>query len=62
LSPTRKGCEYKISHSAKIKILIIGRKAERYVVSIAVKDVKEEVDSLLFGIGFIDGYGYFVVG
>jgi len=43
LSPTRKGCEYQISHNAKIKIPIVGRKVEKYIVSKAAEDVKKEM-------------------
>ena len=46
LSPTRKGCEYKISHSAKIKIPIVGRKVEKYIINTAAEDVKKEMDYL----------------
>jgi hypothetical protein len=51
LSPTRKGCEYKISHSAKIKIPVVGRKVEKYIVNTAAGDVKKEMDYLRSALG-----------
>jgi hypothetical protein len=51
LSPTWKGCEYKISHSAKIKIPVVGRKVEKYIVNTAADDVKKEMDYLRSALG-----------
>ena len=46
LSPTAKGCEYEISHKAKIKVPVVGRKVEKYIVNSAAEDVKEEMEYL----------------
>ena len=46
LSPTKKGCEFKVSHKAKIKIPLIGRKVEKFIVKTIGEDVQREMDYL----------------
>jgi hypothetical protein len=43
LSPDKKGCVYQISHEAKMKIPLVGRKVEQYIVKKAAEDVKKEM-------------------
>ena len=51
LSPAAKGCEYQISHKANIKIPVVGRKVQKYIVDTAAKDVKKEIDYLRSALG-----------
>jgi hypothetical protein len=46
LSAAKKGCEYQVSHHAKIKMPLVGRKIEEYIVNKAAEDVKKEMDYL----------------
>lgn len=51
LIPTKKGCEYKIAHTAKIKIPVVGRRVEKYIVNAASEDVKKEMKYLRSELG-----------
>jgi len=46
LHPDKKGCVYQISHEAKMKIPLVGRKVEQYIVQKAAEDVKKEMEYL----------------
>jgi hypothetical protein len=46
LSPAKKGCEYEVKHSAKIKIPMIGRKVEKFIVKTAAGDARKELEYL----------------
>ena len=46
LLPSKKGCTFKITHSAKIKIPLIARKIEKFIVSVVSKDIEKEINYL----------------
>jgi len=46
LYPDKKGCVYQISHEAKMKIPLLGRKVEEYIVKKAAEDVEKEMGYL----------------
>jgi len=43
LLPAASGCQYRILHKAKIRIPVVGRKVEQYIVKTAAGDVKKEM-------------------
>ena len=44
LVPKGEGCEYSVTHDVKVKIPLIGRKAEKYAAAQAQKSVLEELE------------------
>ncbi len=46
LTPTDEGCEYSIKHSAKAKILLVGKKVEEYILSQTDDGLQKEMDYL----------------
>jgi Protein of unknown function (DUF2505) len=46
LSPSKKGCEYEVTHSANIKIPLVGRKVEKFILKTAIEDAEKELDYL----------------